>query len=98
MPRRTCRSITVASSCAAQSCLGLSPASVRTGRVSLMRSIRHLFVYSFDRRMGWDDVALGGVDVDAVPGDHEGILAGPNAVILGRPSAAWPAAQSGVRR
>jgi amino acid adenylation domain-containing protein len=54
------------------------------GRITLMRSIRHLFVYSFDRRMGWDDVALGGVDVDAVPGDHEGILAGPNAAILAR--------------
>jgi hypothetical protein len=47
------------------------------GRITLLRSTRYLFAYSFDRRMGWDDIVLDGVDVEMVPGDHESILAKP---------------------
>jgi thioesterase domain-containing protein len=47
------------------------------GRITLLRSTRFLFAYSFDRRYGWDEFALGGVDVEMVEGDHESILAEP---------------------
>jgi thioesterase domain-containing protein len=52
------------------------------GRITLLRSTRFLFTYSFDRHLGWDDIAAGGVAVEMVPGDHESILTEPRVAEL----------------
>ena len=44
------------------------------GRVLLFRTRGHPLVCSFDPRMGWGELAAGGVDVHVCPGDHESIL------------------------
>jgi thioesterase domain-containing protein len=68
------------------------------GRITLLRSTRYLFVYSFDRRMGWEEVAIDGVDVAAIPGDHESILAEPQVEALAESLSAYlTRAQQGDR-
>jgi thioesterase domain-containing protein/acyl carrier protein len=44
------------------------------GRVALFRTRGHPLVCSFDPKMGWGDLATGGVDVHVCRGDHESIL------------------------
>jgi thioesterase domain-containing protein len=44
------------------------------GRIVLFRTRGHPLICSYDRRMGWDTFAAGGVAVRTCPGDHETIL------------------------
>jgi thioesterase domain-containing protein len=44
------------------------------GEVVLFRTRGHPLVCSFDHKMGWGDLASGGVTVRVCPGDHESIL------------------------
>lgn len=44
------------------------------GRIVLLRTRGHPLVCSFDRAMGWNDFAAGGVTVKICRGDHESIL------------------------
>lgn len=44
------------------------------GRVILFRTRGHPLVCSFDPKMGWGELATGGVDVQVCRGDHESIL------------------------
>lgn len=49
------------------------------GRVVLFRTRGHPLVCSFDPKMGWGDLAAGGVEVRVCRGDHESILEEQNA-------------------
>jgi thioesterase domain-containing protein len=44
------------------------------GRIVLFRTRGHPLVCSYDRKMGWEGFAAGGVFVRTCPGDHETIL------------------------
>ncbi len=52
------------------------------GRITLLRSTRSFLLHSYDRYMGWTELALGGVEMDIVPGDHEGVIAEPHVPVL----------------
>ncbi len=48
------------------------------GRITLFRSRFHSPFLGLGRQMGWDRVALGGVEVVSVPGGHLSVLQPPN--------------------
>ena len=54
------------------------------GRVTLFRSRFQSPFLGLGNTMGWDRVALGGVDVVRVPGGHLTVLQPPNVQVLAR--------------
>lgn len=57
---------------------------VYPGRITLFRSRFQSPFLGLGSMMGWDRVALGGVDVVRVPGGHLSVLQPPNVDILAR--------------
>jgi aspartate racemase len=53
-----------------------------SGRVTLFRACDAGLRRDNDPQMGWGQLALGGVDVHEIPGNHETILAEPNVRVL----------------
>lgn len=54
------------------------------GRVCLLRTPGHPLRSSYDPKMGWDELARGGVEVRNCPGDHATILDQRNAALTAR--------------
>lgn len=54
------------------------------GRVFLLRSPGHPLRSSFDPKMGWGELARGGVEVRMCPGDHASILEQQNVTLTAR--------------
>jgi len=54
------------------------------GRITLFRSRFQSPFLGLGNQMGWDRVALGGVEVVRVPGGHLSVLQPPNVEVLAR--------------
>jgi amino acid adenylation domain-containing protein len=54
------------------------------GRVALFRARVRPLLDSHDPTLGWDQLALAGVDVHRIPGDHTGIFEEPHVHVLAR--------------
>ena len=52
------------------------------GRVTLLRTRGQPFVCSFQPNLGWGSLAMGGVDIQFVPGAHEKVFLEPNVRLL----------------
>jgi len=53
-----------------------------SGRISLFWCTEWAFRAHHDRRLGWSDVASGGLEVHTVPGDHATLFQAPNVAVL----------------